>query len=157
MAVAITTDRLTRLVEEIGAAMVVPDFTVEHWGVYEAPTEQFRAFVLKCFGAVIESSTGVPPVDHGRDGHATIHGYKGAIPVWVGESNQKKGVTAADVQAFDYGKRFSSTPGYSFVCGSKKEPELHAQYEFPTAGTRCRTTWAARGCGAPRLMSSSIC
>jgi len=35
---------------------------------------------------------------------------------------------------FDYGKRFSSTPGYSFVHGSKKVPELQAQYEFPTAG-----------------------
>ena len=29
-----------------------------------------------------------------------IHGYKGAIPVWVGEPDQKKAVTAADVQAF---------------------------------------------------------
>jgi len=37
---------------------------------------------------------------------------------------------------FDYGKRFSSTPGYSFVRGGKKEPELQAQYEFPTAGKK---------------------
>jgi len=35
---------------------------------------------------------------------------------------------------FDYGERFSSTPGYSFVHGAKKEPELQAQYEFPAAG-----------------------
>jgi hypothetical protein len=35
---------------------------------------------------------------------------------------------------FDYGERFSSTPGYSFVRGAKKEPELQAQYEFPTSG-----------------------
>jgi hypothetical protein len=37
---------------------------------------------------------------------------------------------------FEYGKRFSSTPGYSFVHGSKKEPVLQAQYEFPTSGKR---------------------
>lgn len=61
----------------------------------------------KWIGMKGESSTGVPPVgNHGRDahatadGHATIHGYKGAIPVWVGEPKQSKGATAADVQAF---------------------------------------------------------
>ncbi|MFH1909318.1 MAG: site-specific DNA-methyltransferase [Chloroflexota bacterium] len=249
VAVAITADRLTRQVEEqTGKLFPVPDFTVEHWGVYEArrlaetPPEQFRAFVLRAFGAVVEER------------EAGIHGYKGAIPVWVGEPDQKKAVTAADVQAFsnamrktlrykqdnlrdgimlawafrpdameaaerlrrleqtelnfirldmiridsarfrehvtalstdnadyenfltfvqppkvevgykrivprtykfdvsetailnagaktinvqwdfDYGNRFSSTPGYSFVRGSKKEPELQAQYEFPAAG-----------------------
>lgn len=251
VAVAITADRLTRQVEEqTGKMFPVPDFTVEHWGVYEArrlaeaPPEQFRGFVLKCFGAVLEER---------EEG---IHGYKGAIPVWVGEPDQKKGVTAADVQNFanairktlryrqdnlrdgimlawafrpdaveaaerlrrleqtdlnfirldmiridsprfrehvtalsthhadyenfltfvqpprvevghkriaprtykfdvsetvvmnavakiinvqwdfDYGKRFSSTPGYSFVRGSKKEPELQAQYEFPNSGKK---------------------
>lgn len=251
VAVAITADRLTRQVEEqTGKMFPVPDFTVEHWGVYEArrlaeaPPEQFRGFVLRAFGAV--------PEEH-EEG---IHGYKGAIPVWVGQPDQKKAVTAADVQAFanamrktlrykqdnlrdgimlawafrpdameaaerlrrleqtdlnfirldmiridsprfrehvtalstdhadyenfltfvqpprvevgykriaaytykfdvsetailnagakiinvqwdfDYGERFSSTPGYSFVRGSKKEPELQAQYEFPAAGNK---------------------
>ena len=251
VAVAITADRLTRQVEEqTGKLLSVPDFTVEHWGVYEArrlaeaPPKQFRGFVLRAFGAV--------PEEH-EEG---IHGYKGAIPVWVGEPDQKKAVTAADVQAFanamrktlrykqdnlrdgimlawafrpdameaaerlrrleqtdlnfirldmiridspsfrehvtalstdhadyktfltfvqpprvevghkriatrtykfdvsetvmmnagakiinvqwdfDYGERFSSTPGYSFVRGSKKEPELQAQYEFPAAGKK---------------------
>jgi DNA modification methylase len=251
VAVAITADRLTRQVEEqTGKLFPVPDFTVEHWGVYEArrlsdaPPEQFRGFVLRAFGAVIE-------------GHeASIHGYKGALPVWVGDPDQKKAVTAMEVQAFanamrktlrykqdnlrdgimlawafrpdateaaerlrrleqtdlnfirldmiridsprfrehvtalstgnadyetfltfvqpprvevgfkriaprtykfdvsetvilnagakiinvqwdfDYGKRFSSTPGYSFVRGSKKEPALQAQYEFSTAGEK---------------------
>jgi DNA modification methylase len=249
VAVAITADRITRQVDEqTGKLFPVPDFTIEHWGVYEArrladaPLDQFRAFVLRAFGAVIE--------EH----EAGVHGYKGAIPVWVGEPNQKKAVEAADVQAFanamrktlrykqdnlrdgimlawafrpdaveaaerlrrleqtdlnfirldmiridsvgfrehvtalstqnadyanfltfvqpprvevgykriaarlykfdvsetavmnagakiinvqwdfDYDKRFSSTPGYSFVHGSKKEPELQAQYEFLTTG-----------------------
>jgi len=95
VAVAITADRLTRQVEEqTGKMFPVPDFTIEHWGVYEArrlanaPRDQFRAFVLRAFGAVIEER------------EAGIHGYKGAIPVWVGEPDQKKAVTAADVQAF---------------------------------------------------------
>ncbi|HEX9224557.1 MAG TPA: site-specific DNA-methyltransferase [Candidatus Acidoferrales bacterium] len=251
VAVAITEDRLTWLVEnKIGKVFSVPDFTVEHWGVYEArrlaqaPPDQFRAFVLRAFGAV--------PEEHGNG----IHGYKGAIPVWVGEPSQKSAVTAADVQTFanairktirykqdnlrdgimlawafrpdaveaadrlrrleqtdlnfirldmiridsprfrehvtalstdhadyekfltfvqpprvevgykriasrtykfdvsetailnpgakiinvqwdfDYGKRFSSTPGYSFLHGNNKQPELQAQYEFPSSGKR---------------------
>jgi len=85
VAVAITADRLTRQVEEqTGKVFPVPDFTVEHWGVYEArrlseaPPEQFRLFVLRAFGAV--------PEDH----DAGVHGYKGAVPVWVGEPDQKK-------------------------------------------------------------------
>ena len=41
---------------------------------------------------------------------------------------------------FDYGKRFSSTPGSSFVRGKKKEPALQAQYEFPKGGTH-RIAW----------------
>ncbi|HQM38143.1 MAG TPA: site-specific DNA-methyltransferase, partial [Candidatus Bipolaricaulis anaerobius] len=95
VAVAITADRLTRQVEEqTGRLFPVPDFTIEHWGVYEArrladaPPAQFRGFVLKCFGATEE---GAEP---------GIHGYKGAIPLWVGEPDPKKAVTAADVQAF---------------------------------------------------------
>ena len=35
---------------------------------------------------------------------------------------------------FDYDGRFSSTPGYSFVRGGKKEPALQTQYRFPAAG-----------------------
>ena len=95
VAVAITADRLTWQVEErIGKLFAVPDFTVEHWGVYEtkrlaeAPPVQFRAFVLKCFGA------------HEDDQDDGIHGYKGAVPVWVGEPDQQRSVTAADVQAY---------------------------------------------------------
>lgn len=95
VAVAITADRLTRQVEEqTGKFFPVPDFTVEHWGVYEAlrlseaPEDQFRGFVLKAFGAVVE--------EH----EAGIHGYKGAIPIWVGNPDVRSGVTASNIQAF---------------------------------------------------------
>ncbi len=252
VAVAITADRLTRGAEQLrlgDTTAPIPDFTVEHWGVYEAkrlsetPPDQFREFVLKAFGATIQ---GAQP---------GIHGYKGAIPVWVGEPDQRSQVTAKDVEAFanairktvryrqdnlrdgimlawafrpdateaaqrlrelehtdlnfirldmiridssrfreqvaalstdkadysnfltfvqppqvevgwkrlaartyafdvsesvvlnpgakiinvqwdfDYGRRFSSTPGYSFIRTAKKEPALQTQYEFPRAGT----------------------
>jgi DNA modification methylase len=250
IAVAITADRITNIVEErIGRLFPVPDYTIEHWGVYEAgrlsktPPAQFREFVLRAFGARPD------------DSQADIYGTKGAVPVWVGEPSQRKGVTARDVEAFanairktvryqqdnlrdgimlawayrkdaieaanrlrelqntdlnfirleqvridsphfreqvaalstehadyenfltfvqppkvemgwkriaartykfdvsetailnagakiinvqwdfDYGKRFSSTQGFSFVRGKKKEPALQAQYEFPSAGT----------------------
>ena len=95
VAVAITADRLTRQVEEqTGKLFAVPDFTIEHWGVYEAqrlseaPPEQFRAFVLRCFGA------------RGEEQEEGIHGYKDASPVWVGEPDQGNAVTASYVQAF---------------------------------------------------------
>lgn len=271
VAVAITADRLTRQVEgQITGISQAPDFTIEHWGVYEArrlaeaPPDQFHAFVLRAFGAVIE-------------GHETgIHGYKGAIPLWVGEPDQKKAVTAVDVQGFantmrktlryrqdnlrdgimlawafrldameaaerlrrleqtdlnfirldmvridsplfrehvaalstqnadyanfltfvqpprvevghkriapntykfdasetavlnagakiinvqwdfNYGKRFSSTPGYSFVHGTKNEPELQAAYEFPTAGKRRIACKVQDDMGGEGLWSAEI-
>lgn len=95
VAVAITADRLTRQVEDqTGKMFAVPDLTIEHWGVYEAkrladaPPDQFHAFVLHAFGAVIDEN------------ERGFHGYKGAIPVWVGHPDPKKPVTADEVQAF---------------------------------------------------------
>lgn len=37
---------------------------------------------------------------------------------------------------FNYHGRFTSTPGFSFVHGSNKEPVLQAQYAFPSSGKR---------------------
>ena len=95
VAVAITADRIARLVEDkIGTLFPVPDFTVEHWGVYEAkrlsetPPEQFREFVLRAFGAVP------------ADSEPGIHGRKGAVPVWVGTPGQRSAVSAKDVEGF---------------------------------------------------------
>ena len=99
-AVSVTRDRLIaqaeqlRVDEQTGKSFAVPDFTLEHWGVYEAhelskmPPKTFRAFVLKCFGA------------NGKSEDAGVHAYKNAIPVWVGSPNPKERVGAADVKAF---------------------------------------------------------
>jgi len=99
VAVAITADRVASLAEQMtleqaGKSFAVPDFTVEHWGIYEAkrlsetPPDQFRQFVLRAYGAVPDNS------------EPGIHGHKGAIPVWVGEPSQKSQVTAQDVVDF---------------------------------------------------------
>jgi hypothetical protein len=90
--------------EEMGKSFVVPDFTVEHWGIYEAkrlsetPPDQFRQFVLRAYGAVPDNS------------EAGIHGHKGAIPVWVGEPSQKYQVTAQNV--VDFANAVRKTPRY---------------------------------------------
>jgi DNA modification methylase len=99
VAVSITADRISKLVEQTSLeqaskTVAVPDFTVEHWGIYEAkrlsetPPDQFRQFVLRAYGAVPD------------DSEPGIHGHKGAIPVWVGEPSQKSQVSAQDVVNF---------------------------------------------------------
>lgn len=95
VAVALTADRISRLVEEeIGKVFSVPDFTIEHWGIYEVerlskmPPDHFRDFVLRAFGAVPDKS------------QPGIYGTKGAIPIYVGEPNQRSQVTAKEVEAF---------------------------------------------------------
>lgn len=98
VAVAVTAERLKNaaVARELGDA-AIPDFTVEHWGVYEAERlsslspEQFRSFVLECYDARIASN------DEG------IHGYKGAqarVPAWVGPPGLTSTVGAAEVDAF---------------------------------------------------------
>ena len=98
VAIAVTAERLkhTAIEREFGDAPL-PDFNVEHWGVYEAErlasltTEQFQDFILDCYDARVASS------DEG------IHGYKGAaarVPVWVGPPELTSTVTAADVDTF---------------------------------------------------------
>jgi len=99
VAVAITADRIASTAEQVsleqaGDAFTVPDFTIEHWGIYEAkrlsetPPDQFRQFVLRAYGAVPDNS------------EPGIHGHKGAIPIWVGEPSQKSQVVAQDVVNF---------------------------------------------------------
>ena len=98
VAVAVAAERLKAQVLTRGLEdPSIPDFTIEHWGVYEMerlsqmPPEQFRAFVLDCYDA------SVPSADEG------VHGYKGArarVPVWVGPNELTATVDAGDVNAF---------------------------------------------------------
>ena len=98
LAVAVSAERLKNAAadRELGAAPI-PDFNLEHWGVYEAerlsslPEEQFREFILDCYEARISS-----------DGDG-IHGYKGMqarVPVWVGGSSLTSVVGAPEVNDF---------------------------------------------------------
>jgi len=95
IAVAITADRIAKTVEEkIGTLFSVPDFTVEHWGVYEAPkleklpASDFRDFVVRAFGGRPES---VSPV---------IHGVRHGVPLFVGEASRKSQIGKDDVAKF---------------------------------------------------------
>ena len=98
VAVSVTAERLKHAAAERGLEDApVPDFTVEHWGVYEAgrlselEAAEFRAFVLACYDARVPSA------------EAGIHGYKGSrarIPVWVGPPSPRAIVTADDVNGF---------------------------------------------------------
>lgn len=98
VAVSVTAERLKHAAAERGLEDApVPDFRIEHWGVYEAEqlsemeADEFREFVLHCYDARVAS---------GEEG---IHGYKGSrarIPVWVGEPALTARVTADEVNAF---------------------------------------------------------
>ena len=95
IAVAITADRVTKVVrEQVGALFPVPDFTVEHWGIYEAPRletyseTQFREFVVRAFGGKPES---VSPA---------IHGVRYGVPLYVGEPSRRSRIGKSDVARF---------------------------------------------------------
>lgn len=94
VAVAITSDRVAKCLEQRAIGVDAIDFTVEHWGVYEkerlaqTPPDGFREFVLRAYG-------GVPNVSEPH-----IYGHKGAVPVWVGEPSLKSQVTRQNVEEF---------------------------------------------------------
>lgn len=95
IAISITADRVAKVVEEkIGSLFPVPDFTVEHWGIYEAPKlekysqEKFREFVVRAFGG--------KPDDLSK----SIHGIRQGVPLYVGSSSRKSRITKEDVAQF---------------------------------------------------------
>lgn len=94
VAIAVTANRLIRAAEQLTTDNPAPDFTIEHWGMYEArrlqqmPPAEFRAFILRCYGARPDSEFN------------GIHGFKGSVPVWVCEPDPKQRVGAKDVQQF---------------------------------------------------------
>ncbi|MDP3259377.1 MAG: site-specific DNA-methyltransferase [Thermodesulfovibrionales bacterium] len=96
IAVAITADRITRLVEEkIGKLFPVPDFIIEHWGIYEVPglgslkPEQFREFVIKAYNGRVDNT-----------GSKYIHGIKGGVPIYVGSHDYTSKLDKDEVVKF---------------------------------------------------------
>ena len=89
---------------EVDPFAPTPDFTVEHWGVYErdrlaqTPASGFRAFVLVSFAAKPANESG-------------FHGRKGKVPVWIGSPDPKRPVEADEVVAFANAIR--ATPEYA--------------------------------------------
>ena len=85
-------DAITRGLEDAP----VPDFTVEHWGIYEAeqlsrmPLGEFREFVLRAYGATRVS----------QERGAVIHGWRNQFPIWVGLAGLDSQATADDVLEF---------------------------------------------------------
>ena len=94
IATAITADRITRVVEENATVLAAPDFTVEHWGVYESPrleklaANDFRKFVIEAYGGRTESVA------------ANIHGLRTGVPLFVGEPSRKSQIGKEDVRNF---------------------------------------------------------
>ena len=130
IAVSITADRVTRVVEEkIGKVFPVPDFTVEHWGIYEIPqlekasTERFREFVVRAFGGKPES---VSP---------SIHGTRHGIPLYVGHPSRTTRITKDDVVRFaeaifkERRSNFGTMLAWNFSPDAKRAIEILAARE----------------------------
>jgi len=95
IAVSITADRVAKTIEaKIGALFPVPDFTIEHWGIYEAPQleayplEKFREFVVRAFGGKPERVS------------ESIHGVRYGVPLYVGSPSRRSRITKEDVAQF---------------------------------------------------------
>ena len=97
VAIAVTAERLkqqavTRGIED----QPILDFTVEHWGIYEAdqlsqmPPEQFQDFVLCSYGATRNGDAGEP----------AISGWRNQTPIWIGAPGLDSQATAQDVEEF---------------------------------------------------------
>ncbi|MDD8018970.1 MAG: site-specific DNA-methyltransferase [Bacteroidota bacterium] len=130
IAVSVTQDRMNRLVEEkIGKLFAVPDFTVEHWGIYESPRleklpkTEFREFVIKAFGGKSES---VSP---------NIHGVRHGVPLFVGEPTRNSRITKDDVAKFaeaifkERRTNFGAMLGWNFAPDARKAAEILAARE----------------------------
>jgi len=129
IAVSITADRIRKVVEEVGKIFPVPDFTIEHWGIYEVPEleklpdEQFKEFVVKAYGGRPEKI------------HPKIHGSRRNIPLYVGEANQESKITKNDVALFAqaiYKERhsnFGTMLGWNFSPEARKAAQILAARE----------------------------
>ncbi len=124
IATAITADRVTRVAEENATVLTAPDFTVEHWGIYESPRleklseGEFRKFVIEAFGGRMESAT------------ANIHGLRTGVPLYVGEPSKTSQIGKNDVRKFaqamfeEKRTEFGVMLGWNFDIEAKKAAEI---------------------------------
>jgi DNA modification methylase len=125
IAVSVTVDRIARVVEDkIGKLFPVPDFTVEHWGIYEAPIleklkkDNFRDFIVRAFGGKAES---ISP---------NIHGTRYGVPLYVGEPSRNTRITKDDVARFaqaifkERKTNFGAMLAWNFSADARKAAEI---------------------------------
>jgi DNA modification methylase len=130
IAVAVTADRIARVVEEkIGTLFPVPDFTVEHWGIYESPKleklkkGEFREFVVRAFGGKPESMS------------PHIHGVRHGVPLYVGEPSRNSRIGKEEVAKFaqaifkERHTNFGAMLAWNFGPDARKAAEILAARE----------------------------
>jgi DNA modification methylase len=105
VAVSVTRDRILKDVigkngeardnKEIQQSLgKVPDIMIANWGVYEVPEivkmkeDTFRNFIISAYNGRLTSSEGL------------IHGYKQAIPLYIGSPSQEESITEKQVIEF---------------------------------------------------------
>jgi len=94
IAVSIISDRLSKNAEKNIVMFPIPDFTVEHCGIYETPKlekleeRKFREFIVEAYGGKPESVS------------KNIHGTRQGVPLYVGDSSRKSAITKEDVAHF---------------------------------------------------------
>lgn len=124
VAVAVTADRLARQGEQAMLGDAIRDYTIEHWGTYEAsrlsqaPPDQFRQFVIDAAQLRSTSPTG-----------SHIHAFKGQLPVWIGPPDRNHRVTPQEVVDFANAVRRLET----FRQGTLREARMIAWAFSPAA------------------------
>jgi DNA modification methylase len=128
VAVAVAANRLAGQAEQANLQNItgggVPDFTIEHWGTYEAarlsqaPPDQFRRFLIDAAQLRQEARTESP-----------IHAFKGQLPIWIGPPDRNHRVTAQEVVDFANAVRRLET----FRQGTLREARMIAWAFSPAA------------------------
>jgi DNA modification methylase len=129
IATAITADVVTRTIEKDGLLAMAPDFTVEHWGVYEIPSleklseKSFREFVINAFGGRLDKTS------------PNIHGLRQSVPLYVGEPSRRSRITKEDVAKFaraifeERRGNFGAMLGWNFSRDAKEAAAILAARE----------------------------
>jgi len=129
IAIALIEDRVTKVSAEGGLLFPVPDFTVEHCGIYEAPMLEkmvdtdFRDFVIRAYGGRSESAS------------LNIHGLRQGVPLYVGEPNRSSKITKDDVANFakaifkEKHDNFGTMLGWNFDRSAKEAATILAARE----------------------------